>query len=404
MKRLFVLVAAAMAGAAPAFAADSFITIGMTQSQTGAMSVGSLAQQRGAELWRDEVNAAGGINAGGKSYKVRFVTYDDQSMPSRVQQFYARLINQDKVQFLFGPYSSDLTAPAAAIAQQNGKIFLDAGGSDAQPFAPGNKYLFQVITSADHYLASTVLALASKNPHAKIAMAYSDDPFSKAVMAAAGPVASLVGLQVVMNESYPLSTTDFAPIVGRIVASKADAFLGGGHFPDGAALARGMYDQKADLKWVSILVAPGDQKFGDLGPAAMGVTVPSQWETQVSFKPQFGPKTMDFVNAFQAKYKIAPDYHAAQGYTGGAVLQYAIQQAGSVDTEAVVAALNALDVTTFFGHIKFATDPQRHGLQVAHEMVLAQWQMVDGNLGRQVVWPTAAQSADLLYPIPEAPH
>jgi branched-chain amino acid transport system substrate-binding protein len=257
-----------------------------------------------------------------------------------------------------------------------------------------------LVTSADRYLASTVLALARENSHAKIAIAYSDDPFSKVVVAAVKEVANLAGLQIVMQEPYPPSTTDFRPIVTRIMASKADTFLGGGHYLDGAALARQLYDQKANLKWISILVAPGDEKFAGLGPAALGITAPSQWESQVSYKPQFGPTAAAFAKAFEAKYKAQPDYHSASGYAGGIVLQHAIKQAGSDDPDKVTAALDAMDVTIFFGHIQFATDPGRHGVQIGHEMVLAQWQMVDGKLGRQVVWPSSAQSADLLYPIP----
>jgi branched-chain amino acid transport system substrate-binding protein len=206
----------------------------------------------------------------------------------------------------------------------------------------------------------------------------------------------------VMNESYSPSTTDFGPIVNKIVSSNADAFMGGGHYSDGATLARQMHDQKANMKWVSLLVAPADDKFGELGPAALGVTVPSQWELQVNYKPQFGPTTAQFASAFEAKMHAKPDYHAASGYTSGVVLQHAIEQAGSLDTDKVAAALNAMDITTFFGRVKFATDPGHHGLQVEHKMVLAQWQMINGKLGRQVVWPTEAQSANLLYPIPAA--
>ncbi len=109
MKRLCLLAAAATLFAAPAFAQNNStdtITIGFTDSQTGPLNVNSLGQQRGYEFWRDEVNAAGGIKAGGKSYKVKFVTYDDQSVGGRVQQLYTRLINQDKANFLFSPYSS----------------------------------------------------------------------------------------------------------------------------------------------------------------------------------------------------------------------------------------------------------------------------------------------------------
>ncbi len=399
MKKLLLLAAAAAFVATPAFAQDT-ITIGFTNSQTGPLNVDSLGQTRGYEFWRDEVNAAGGIKVGNKHYKVKFVSYDDQSVGGRVQQLYTRLITHDSAQFLFSPYSSGLTAPATVISEQYGKIMIDSGGAEEKPFETGNKYLFMVITSASHYLSGAVEALKAKDPHAKVALVYSDDPFSKAVLAAAADQAKAAGLDVVLNESYSPSTTDFGPLVNKIIASNADAFMGGGHYSDGATLARQMHEQKANMKWMSILVAPADDKFAELGQAALGVTVPSQWEVQVNFKPQFGPTTAQFVKAYEAKFHAPPDYHSASGYTSGAILQHAIEQAGSLDTDKVAAALNATNVTTFFGHIKFATDPGHHGLQVAHEMVLAQWQMVNGKLGRQVIWPVEAESAKMLYPIP----
>jgi branched-chain amino acid transport system substrate-binding protein len=345
------------------------------------------------------VNAAGGIKVGNNRYKVRFVTYDDQSQGGRVQQLYTRLIVQDKAQFLFSPYSSGLVATAAVISEQYGKLMLITGGAEPKTYELGNKYLFQVITSADHYLSGAIEALATKSPRARVALVYSDDPFSKAVLSAARERARKAGFEIVLDESYAPSTTDFGPIVNKIISSNADAFLGGGHYPDGATLARQMYDQKASLKWVTILVAPGDEKFADLKEAAFGITVPSQWEIQVAYKPQFGPTASEFAQAFQAKFKVEADYHSASGYTGGAILQHAIEQAGSIDTAKVAAALNATDVTTFFGHIKFATDDKHHGLQVAHQMVLAQWQKKNGKLGREVIWPPAAQTADIVYPL-----
>ena len=405
MKLFCVLLSAATVVATPALAADAdTITIGFTASRTGPLNVDSIGQERGFEFWRDEVNAKGGIKVGSKSYQVKFVSYDDQSVGGRVQQLYTRLVNQDKAQFLFSPYSSGLTAAAAVISEQYGKIMVDSGGAEEKPFELGNKHLFMVITSASHYLSGAIEALKEKNPHARIAMVYSDDPFSKTVLTATKEQAKQAGLDVVMDESYGPSTTDFGPIVNKIISSNADAFMGGGHYSDGATLARQMYDQKANLKWMSILVAPSDDKFAELGPAALGVTVPSQWELQVSYKPQLGPTTAEFAKAFEAKFHQKADYHAASGYASGVILQQAIEKAGSLDTEKVTEALNATDVTTFFGHVKFATDPPHHGLQLAHEMVLAQWQKVNGKLGRQVVWPKAAQSADILYPITEATH
>jgi branched-chain amino acid transport system substrate-binding protein len=407
MKPHSLFVAAAAIAAAPLLAtvpahAEDTIVIGMTESQTGALNVDSVAQQRGADMWRDDVNAAGGIKVGNKQYKVKFVVYDDQSVGGRVQQLYTRLINQDHAQFLFGPYSSGLCATAAVISEQYGKLMLITGGAEAKTLELGNKYLFQGITSADYYLAGAVEALTKFDPKAKIAAVYSDDPFSKAVLAAAIAQAKKAGFDVVMNESYAPSTTDFGPIVNKIISSGATAFLGGGHYPDGATLARQIYDQKAGLKWISILVAPGSEKFAQLSHAALGITTPSQWEIQENFKPQFGPTAADFSKRFHDKFKLDADYHSASGYVAGLLLQHAIEQAGSIDPDKVADALNKMEVTTFFGQYKVATDPGHHGLQTAHKMVLAQWQMVNGKLQRQVVWPLEAKSADLLFPIPAA--
>lgn len=201
MKLFCVLLSAATIVAAPAYAADSdTITIGFTASRTGPLNVDSTGQERGFEFWRDEVNAKGGIQVGSKHYQVKFVSYDDQSVGGRVQQLYTRLVNQDKAQFLFSPYSSGLTAAAAVISEQYGKIMVDSGGAEEKPFELGNKHLFMVITSAGHYLSGAIEALKHQNPHAKIAMVYSDDPFSKTVLTAAKEQAKQAGLDVVMDE------------------------------------------------------------------------------------------------------------------------------------------------------------------------------------------------------------
>jgi branched-chain amino acid transport system substrate-binding protein len=125
--------------------------------------------------------------------------------------------------------------------------------------------------------------------------------------------------------------------------------------------------------------------------------VPSQWEPQVTYKPDFGPTAAAFTEAFTAKFKINPGYHAAGGYAAGLILQHAIEQAGTIDQSQVAAALNKMNVTTMFGRTKFSTDPKEHGLQLGHEMVLAQWQKEDGKLVKEIVWPSAAKTSDIVY-------
>jgi len=162
-------------------------------------------------------------------------------------------------------------------------------------------------------------------------------------------------------------------------------------------LARQLYDHKAGLKWVTLLVAPDSPNFATLGEAAIGVSVPSQWEPQVSFKPDFGPTAAEFTQRFQAKYGIEPGYHAAGGYTAGLLLQRAIEQAGSPEQAKVAGVLNSMDVTTMFGRTKFSTNPKEHGLQTGHEMVIAQWQRKGGNVVKEVIWPKSAKTSDILY-------
>jgi len=396
--RLVLIAAVALLTSAPAVAADDALTIGFTVSRTGKLNNDSTAQMRGFELWRDELNnREGGIQAGGKRYKVNFVSYDDESANARVQQLYTRIINQDKAQFLFSPYSSGLVATAAIVSEQYGRIMLTTGAAEEKTYKLGNKNLFQVYSSADLYLAGAIQALKELNPGAQIAFVYKDDPFSKAVLQSARKQAEQAGLNTVLDEAYSPETTDFGPIINKVISAKADVLLGGGHYPDGATLARQLYDHKAGLRWVTLLVAPDSPNFATLGEAAIGVSVPSQWEPQVSFKPDFGPTAAEFTQRFQAKYGIEPGYHAAGGYTAGLILQHAIEQAGSLDQAKVAGVLNNMGVTTMFGRTKFSTNPKEHGLQTGHEMVLAQWQKKNGNVVKEVIWPKSAKSSDMLY-------
>jgi branched-chain amino acid transport system substrate-binding protein len=376
------------------------ITIGFTVSNTGALNVDSLEQYRGFELWRDQVNAAGGIKAGGKSYKIQFASYDDESNSKRVQQLYSRLILQDKAEFLFSPYSSPLTATAAVVTEQYGKIMLTTGAAEEKTYKLGNKYLFQMFAPATEYLEIALDALKATDPKATIAFVYEDAAFSVAVVTPAKPYAQQLGFNVVFSEAYAPHTTDFSAILDKVTASKATVVLGGGHYADGSTLARQLYARKAALKMITVLVAPDSPQWVELGDAGLGVCVPSQWEPQVTTKPQFGPTVAQFDKDYRAKFNAAPSYESAGGYAAGLFLQHAIEKAGGIDAARVAEALNATDATTFYGHTKFATAPNEHGLQVGHNMVLAQWQKdKSGKLVKQVVWPLAKKSANLAYPI-----
>jgi branched-chain amino acid transport system substrate-binding protein len=402
MRKLVVnaLIAASLVLPGLADAQTKTLAIGFTTSETGKLNADSKPQLRGFELWRDQVNAAGGIKIGDDHYKVALKYYDDQSSAGRVQQLYSRLILQDNADFLFSPYSSGLTATAAVVSEQLGKVMITTGAAEGKTYKLGNKDLFQIYTPADKYLKSALDVIKAEDPSAKIALVYSNDGFSTAVAEGATAAAKAMGLNIVLDESYASDTTDFGPIINKVVASGANVLIGGGHYADGSTLARQIHDKKVDLRFISLLVAPDIPEFADLGEAALRVTVPSQWEPSVTYKPDFGPTPDAFTKAFEDRFHIRPGYHAAGGYAAGLVLQHAVEQAGAIETDAVAEALDGTDATTFYGHIRFATGAADHGLQIGHDMVLAQWQKgTDGKLRSQVVWPAEAKTAPILYPL-----
>lgn len=390
---------------------EKTVIIGFTSSLTGSQEVSSKRQVAGFNLWMNQVNEAGGIQlSDGTIVKFDAHTYDDESNKERVQELYTRLITEDNADFLISPYSSGLTAAASIVAEQNGKVMITAGAAEDDAYKTGNTSLFQLYTPGSLYLISTVDMLKTLDPEAKVAVVHENDKFSTAVVEGLKPYLESQGFEIVLEEGYASETTDFGPVINKIVASGATVLLGGGHYPDGSTFARQLYERKVGLKFISLLVAPADSKFPELGDAALGVATSSQWELAATHTPEeaaalgkewFGPTGDEFAAAYEAATGDKPTYHVAGGYAAGLVLQKAIQDADSVDPEKVKAALEAMDIFTFYGGIKFDTSPEAHGLQVGHAMVVAQWQKNEaGELVRKVIWPADVSNADPLYPIP----
>ncbi len=155
-----------------------------------------------------------------------------------MQQLYTRLILQDKADFLFSPYSSSLTATAAIVSEQFGKIMLTTGAAEDKTYKLGNHYLFQMFTPGPEYLKSALDALKTKDPKATVAFVYEDASFSSSVVVPAIEYAKSLGFNVVFSERYAPNTTDFSAILDKVTASRATVLLGGGHYADGSTLAR----------------------------------------------------------------------------------------------------------------------------------------------------------------------
>jgi branched-chain amino acid transport system substrate-binding protein len=398
---------AASGGATTAPTVTKTLNIGFTNSQSGAQQVASTKQTEGIKLWVDQVTKAGGIKLkDGTVLMPKITFYDDGSATDRVQQLYTKLINDDKVDFLLSPYSSGLVKTAALVSEQNGKVMVTAGGADDATMEQNFTNVYQVYTPASKYLTGAIDAMLKLDPTIKkIAIVNEKDSFSVSVAAAAKPYAESKGLQIVVNQQYDTGTTDFAPFMNQIVAAAPDAIIGGGHLVDGSAFAKALKDKNVNARFVALLVAPPEPTFADLGDAANFIVGPSQWEIPVKYNeaaaktlniPYYGIASEAFTTAYKAMFNAPPSYHSAGGYAAGLVLQKALEDAGTTDPAKVRAALDKLDLMTFFGRVKFSTDAKTHGKQVAHDMVYIQWQKgSDGKLAAQVVWPAEAKTADL---------
>jgi ABC-type branched-subunit amino acid transport system substrate-binding protein len=400
-----LLFAAQTQFAAAAGAKAQSILIGFTASQTGKLNVEAIRQINGLNLWVEQVNKAGGIKLpDGTKVKVETKFYDDESNKDRVQELYTRLISGDKANFLISPYSSGLTDAAAVIAQQYKRIMITTGAASESTYMKGYSLVYQAYTPAGRYLTGAVDILLKLAPKAKkVAIIHENDKFSTDVVKALKKYAEGKGLQVALFEGYDAGTTDFAPFINKIPAD-VDAVMGGGHFADTTTFARQLYEKKVKTKMIALLVAPPEPKFAELGEACISVIGASQWEPLAKYSPEaakkenvawYGITVPDFIKDYKAKYNNeVPSYHSAGGYAAGLILQKAIESAGSTDTDKVKAALDKEDMYTFYGRIKFDTNPKMHGLQVGHEMIYIQWQKgKDGKPMKEAVWPPAAATA-----------
>ncbi|MGD2206875.1 MAG: amino acid ABC transporter substrate-binding protein [Anaerolineae bacterium] len=393
-------------------AEEKTMVIGFTTSQTGKYNVSSTRQVNGFTLWMDEVNAAGGITlSDGTVVKFDYKTYDDESATERVQELYTRLATEDNADLLISPYSSGLTAAAALIAEQYGKIMITTGAASDATYKEGYTLVFQAYTPASRYLTGAVDLLANLDPEVKkVAFVYENTKFATSVVEAAETYAEEKGYEIVLFEGYDAETADFGPFINKILESGAEAILGGGHFQDGSTFARQIHEKNVEIKLITLLVAPPEPDFADLGDAAVGVIGPSQWEPLAEFTPEsaeeagmewFGSLGADFVQAYEEAYDEEPSYHSMGGYAAGQILQKAIIDADSTDPDALKDAMDKMDILTCYGHIQFETSEEAHGLQIGHDMVYIQWQKDDaGNLVKQVVWPLEGATAEALYPKP----
>ena len=398
MSRSGTLAAAALLCAAlPALAADA-IVFGAAISITGKTAKEGEYTRDGYQFAIDRINESGGVKVGGKAYAVALKYYDDESKSERTAQLIEKLVNEDKVNFLLGPYGSSPTGTAAPIAEKYRIPMVEANGAAESIFSKGYRYTFAILSPAKLYLRGVIDCVRARDPGAKtVAILGENESFSKEVAAGAAEYAKEKGMEVVYQELYPSSTQDVSALLTAIKSKAPDVILGSGHLQDSLLIVKQAKDLGVSPRAMGFSVGPSSPEFREnLKKNADYVFGATQWTEALRYSGEDPWKTSQaFAAAFRAKHPGYKDIAYQVAESAIAVIAYgrAIEKAGALDPTKVRDALAAMDMMTFYGQVRF----DARGVNVYKPMVVEQLQP-DGR--KYTVWPASVAEKDALYPMP----
>jgi branched-chain amino acid transport system substrate-binding protein len=359
------------------------IRVGASLSLTGTYAKLGKNQHEGYQLCIKDLNAKGGL----LGRKAELVVYDDQSLPATAVRLYEKLITEDKVDAVMGPYSSPVSEASANVTEKYRKVMVAPLAATTSIFKKGRKYIFMVISPAEGYLEGLV-DMAAKRGLKTIAVVNEDTLFSKAAAAGAVELAKKKSLQVVFTEAYPKGNTDFSALLTKIKAANPDVIAAATYFDDAVALTRQMKELNVSPKMYGVTVGGDLPEFYDTlkqnGEYIYGAT---QWEPTLPY-----PGNQEFFETYKKDFGHEPSYHSAAGYAGCTIYAEAVKRAGSLDADKVREQLLKLETKTMFGDFKVDGD----GFQLAHKMVTFQWQ----GEKKVTVWPDELAQAKPRFPTP----
>jgi branched-chain amino acid transport system substrate-binding protein len=362
------------------------VLIGGAISQTGRYAEPAGRQVNSIKLWVDEVNARGGL----LGRKVVLELLDDKSDTQTAIKLYEKLITEDKVDVLLAPYSSGITEAVANVNERYKMPFVAYGAASTPIWEKGRKYIFNIVDIAENYQKGAV-HLAKQIGVTKAAIIGEDSLFPRQSGKGAKMWADKLGIQIVVQENYPLKQTDFTALLQKIKAAGAEAIFSNSYFADAAAQIRQLREQNINLKLFSSTVGPGLPAFAEqLGSSAEYVLGYSQWEPLPAVLKHPGMK--EFIDAYQKRFGEAPNYHAGTAYGALQVTEAAIKKAGSFDNQKIRDAMASLEMETVFGHYKV----DAKGMN-SHEGLT--FQILHGQ--RRVVWPEKFAETKAELPMPE---
>jgi len=376
------------------------IVLGAAVSLTGKYSSNGVHTQNGYNMAVERINSMGGVKVGGKTYKFEIIYYDDESNPKRAAQLAERLISQDGVEFMLGPYSSGLTKAMAPVTEKYGVPMVEANGASRSLFTKGYKYLFAVLAPANLYLDVAIRTAVELNggKGVNIAMAFEQDAFSQDVRLGIVDAAEDTGSKIVIDDKLPKELNDMAATLAKVKAVKPDVLVVSGHTKGALTAIRQIAEMKVDVPMLAMTHCDAAKLSKQHGKNAQYALCASQWHKTLTYKDDFFTDGMTYDADFTKMFDYAPPYQAAESSAALLVFKDAFERANSFDQKKVRDALAATDMQTFYGNIKFAEG----GQNVSKPMVL--FQVICDSSGKcenKVVAPLKWASAKLIHPVPK---
>ena len=384
------------------------IKIGMSMPQTGGLAGGGKASLLGIEIWRDDVNAKGGL----LGRKVELVVYDDKSSASETPALYAKLLDVDKVDLLFAPYATVPTAPIMPLVKQRGLLLM------------GN-FSFQVNSKVHHDMwfnnapwgpadswANGFLTLGQKAGGKTVALLSSDQEFAQNIVTTARDVTKKIGLQVVFDQAYPPSTAEFSSIIRALNAAKPDIVFVASYPPDSAAILKAVNEigigDNVKIFGGAMVGLQFAAVMENLGSLLNGVVNYNAWlpEPSMNFdgtKEFFEKYTK---RAVQAKVDPLGFYLAPYGYAMGQMIEEAVNATKSLDQKALAKFIRENVHKTIVGPIAYAEDGEwKESATLEAQFRDVKNKNIDQfrSAGKQViVFPDRLKTGDLITPFEAA--
>jgi len=376
------------------------IVLGAAVSLTGKYSSNGVHTQNGYNLAVERINSMGGVKVKGKNYKFKIIYYDDESNSGRAAQLAERLIKQDGVQYMLGPYSSGLTKAMAPVTEKYKIPMVEANGASRSLFTKGYKYLFAVLAPANLYLDVAIDLAVEKNggKPVKIAMAFEQDAFSQDVRLGILDAAKRTKSKIIIDDKLPKELNDMAATLSKVKATKPDVLVVSGHTKGALTAVKQIAEMKVDVPMLAMTHCDAAKLGKQHGKKAEYALCASQWHKTLSYTDAFFKDGMTYDKDFKKAFGYAPPYQAAESSAALLVYKDAFERANDFNTKKVRNALAKTDMQTFYGNIKFA----KGGQNVSKPMVL--FQVICNSDGskceNKVVAPTKWASAKLVHPTP----